>query len=99
MRSGIVLSISKTSKEWDKIDEKLNGKKLNVYLRNKVNELLKAYEECPDCISCAGGKIKERRPAIHRKQYEQIEKIAQKMKIHPSKVIDRLIIAPMLLPN
>lgn len=99
MRSGILLSISKTSGEWELIDEKINGKKLNVYLRSEVNKLIVSFKDCPDCISCAAGEKKERRPTISRKQYEEIEKIAEKMQITPSKVIDRLIISPLLLPE
>lgn len=96
------LSISKTEGEWEIIDQKirlLNKSNLLSYLRSEVPKLQRKIEDCPECISNANGEIKERRPYIDKYQYETIKKIAVKMKVHPSVVIDRLLISPLLLPD
>jgi hypothetical protein len=92
------LRLKKTKAEWEFL-ERNNYKNLDRFLRSEIDKLVTKFNKCPNCISKAGGEPVEKRPRIHRTQYEQIEIIAKKMKISPSRVIDRLIIAPLLMPE
>lgn len=76
-----------------------NKKTLSKFLRSEIAALIKAYEECNQCITPAKGKTIEKRPYIFIDQYEKLEEISKKMKVPVGVVIDRLIISPMLLPD
>lgn len=93
------LSITKTTGEWETIQNKieLDGKRdLNGFLRSKVKKLIDDFKKCPHCITSAKGKRIEKRPHITIDQYQDLKPIARKMKLPVSKIIDKLIISPLL---
>lgn len=96
------LSIRKTKGEWDiigRVVSEKNKKDLGCFLRSEIIRLVKEFEECPDCITIAKGNPKTKRPYIFIHQLKELEPIAKKMKVDVSTVIDRLIIAPLLMPD
>lgn len=93
------LSISKTPSQWEVINKKIlaSGKKnMNCFLRAKIKELKKSFDECPPCYSHKKEEKKEKRPYVSIDQYEIIRRMAKKMKVHPSVVVDIFIIDPLL---
>lgn len=94
--------LSRTQGEWDAIDaaiKKMGRKNLNKFIRSEVSKLGNAYVECPNCITKASGEKKEKRPKIPMESYERLEKIAERMDIHVSTVVDLFIISPLLKPD
>lgn len=69
---------------------------LGQLLRIKITEFLLEYEECPDCKTKANGDRTEKRPSVYNHQIKKLKKIGDKMGLSPSKVVDRLIIEPLL---
>lgn len=89
----------KTEGEWDAIEKaisKMGRKNLNKFIRTEANKLGNAYIECPDCITQASGEKLEKRPKIPIESYKKLEKIAKRMDVKVSTVIDILIILPLL---
>jgi len=96
------LSISKTPGEWVAIEKRVieSGKSdLNCYIRSEAMKIKMAYNKNPNCIPAALGNRVEKRPYLSRSIYEELSPIAIRLGVPVSTVIDRLIIAPLLLPK
>lgn len=95
--------ITKTKGEWQAIviilSELRKKAGLPSYVRNESSRLIRDFKDCPDCITPAEGEKVQREFCIPDDEYEELLKIAEKMKITVSSVIDDLVISPLLLPK
>jgi hypothetical protein len=94
--------IKKTEGEWEVIEKKiecLGRKNLSNFLRCEIIKLNRRFTECPNCVSPSSGEKVTKRPYIPITVYKDLEKIAIKMQVPVTVVIDRLIITPILFSN
>lgn len=95
--------IHKRIAELKKRNNKSNKAKVQFFhnhLRNKIRLLAKDYKECPDCILEALADKNKKIPIRHLidlEVYEPFIEISEKSKIPITTIIERLIIAPLLI--
>jgi len=94
--------ISKTEKEWVKIDARLaemNRPDFNKYVRGQISLLVSKINDCPDCV-CENingiGDKKIRQHILSPYSIESLKLIELKTGLKPSTVVNELIIEPLL---
>ncbi len=90
-------------REWKVFDKRIKElgtrNTFHTYLHNKMQSLSKDYKQCPDCIleSLSDKGTEKKRHHVPLDIYEVFDEISKKSKIPITTIIDRLIIAPLLI--
>lgn len=90
-------------KEWKIIDKRIKElgarNTIHNYLHNKMQSLAKDYNYCPDCIleSLSDKYTEKKRHHVPLDIYNVFKEISDKSKVPLTTIIDRLIIAPLLI--
>lgn len=90
-------------KEWKIVDKRIKElgarNTIHNYLHNKMQSLAKDYNTCPDCIleSLSDKGTEKKRHHVPMDIYNVFKDISQKSKVPITTIVDRLIIAPLLI--
>lgn len=94
--------ISRTKREWNAIEKKLEelGRKdFSSYVRGSLLLLKKQYKDSPSSVCTAVEKRIQRPQRIPEEYFEMLDVISLRTGLPVSTIVDRLIIDPLLMPN
>lgn len=94
------VSLSRTEKEWEVIDKRLQemGRSdFTAYLVGRISLLERQYADNPNIVCTAVSRRIQKQPIIPEQYYKLLIKISVKTGFPISVVVDRLIIDPLLL--
>lgn len=96
MRNDTRIRIQRTEGEWKEIISVIGSPDLNRFLQKEIEKLRKKFNECKECVTCAGGEKIEKCHYTKDESYEFLNEVAKIMKKPVSTVVDELIINPIL---
>lgn len=94
-----VLRVKCTANQWSLIEQKIEGTgkpDLSTFLRSEILKLKKQHLSVIEVEEINDSDFIEKRPHIPASLHEDLKKIANRMKLKPSQVIDQLIIHPII---